>query len=74
MKNPLENKKMEMNMKTSKSTTELFLNDFEVQNWELDSKIKEKLSKKSRIIFSLFSLDLLICHILIGLLHLLSDL
>ena len=54
------------NMKQSQSTTELFLNDFQVQNWELDSKVKENLSKKSSIIFFLFSLDLIICHILIG--------
>ena len=50
-----------------KDLTELFLEDFEVQQQiPLGKQSKEELKKRSSVVFSLYTLDFLICHLVIG--------
>ena len=54
------------NLNKEKSFIELFLDDFEIQNWDLSPKAKEILQKSRNTFFSLYCLDFVLCHIIIG--------
>ena len=54
------------NLIKRKSTTELFVDDFETQNWELSNKTKDSVSKYRFQFNALYTLDLIICHVFIG--------
>ena len=54
------------NLNKEKSFIELFLDDFEIQNWDLSLKAKEILEKSRNTFFSLYCLDFILCHIIIG--------
>lgn len=45
---------------------ELFLEDFERQNWEINYETKENISKLKHNFYLLYAFDLIICHVLIG--------
>ena len=45
---------------------ELFLEDFEKQNWEIKYRTKGNISKLKNSFYLLYAFDLIICHILIG--------
>ena len=49
-----------------KSSIELFVDDFEVQNWDLSLKAKQRLHRSKETFFSLYCVDLVLCHIVIG--------
>ena len=54
-------------MEQKKDLTELFLEDFEVQQqFPLGKQSKEELKKRSPVVFSLYTLDFIICHLVIG--------
>ena len=53
-------------IKTTKNVTELFIEDFEIQHHPLDEKTKTNLKKKSSMLFSLYFIDFLVCHLVIG--------
>ena len=57
---------MEKKKKEMKTLSEMFVDDFEVQNLKLMEKTKDKLSSKSGIIFSSYSFDFIFCHLIIG--------
>ena len=52
---------MEPEMKTSK-----IVEDFEIQNGELTTEIKETLKKKNLLLLFLYSVDLLFCFLISG--------
>ena len=45
---------------------ELFLEDFEKQNWEINYRTKDNIFKLKHNFYLLYAFDLIICHILIG--------
>ena len=45
---------------------ELFLEDFEIQNREINYRTKENIFKFKHNFYLLYAFDLIICHILIG--------
>ena len=54
-------------MEYRKNLTEMFLEDFEVQQqFPLGKQSKEELKKRSPVVFSLYTLDFIICHLVIG--------
>ena len=53
-------------IKTNKNLTELFIEDFEIQHQRLGGETKTILKKKSGILFSLYFIDFLLCHLVIG--------
>ena len=53
-------------VKTTKNLTELFIEDFEIQHRRLDEEAKANLTKKSSMLFSLYFIDFLVCHLVIG--------
>ena len=53
-------------IKTNKSLTELFIEDFEIQHQPLGGETKSSLKKKPSILFSLYFIDFLLCHLVIG--------
>ena len=57
---------MEKKKKEMKTLSEMFVDDFEVQNWILREKSKHKLASKSGIIFPLYTFDFIFCHLIIG--------
>ena len=58
--------KMKSQTTKSRSMIKLFVEDFEVQNWELTPKAKESIYNKEYIFYLLYFIDFVICHILIG--------
>ena len=53
-------------IKTNKNLAELFIEDFEIQHQRLDEETKTILRKKSGTLFSLYFIDFLVCHLVIG--------
>ena len=49
-----------------KTTMQLLVDDFELQNSEIHHKTKEKLRISETTLLILYSIDLIICHVLIG--------
>ena len=49
-----------------KWTIELFLEDFEKQNWEINYRTKDNIFKLKHNFYLLYAFDLIICHLLIG--------
>ena len=45
---------------------ELFLEDFEKQNWEINYRTKDNIFKLKHNFYLLYAFDLIICHLLIG--------
>ena len=60
---------MEQNGKEAKSISQLFVEDFEVQNWKLHGKTKNEVMPKSRKLFGLYCFDYVFCHLIIGTLY-----
>ena len=54
------------NLNKEKSSIELFVDDFEVQNWDISVKAKEILHRSRNTFFSLYCIDFVLCHIVIG--------
>ena len=52
--------------KQSRSLTELFLADFELQNWVVSQTGREEVVASSSTLFSLYTADLVLCHLVIG--------
>ena len=50
----------------SPSLAEMFIEDFEVQNWKLLEKTKDEIKPKSVNIFGLYCFDLFLCHLVLG--------
>ena len=57
------------NLNKGKSTIELFVDDFEIQNWDLSLETKQILKKSKNTFFSLYCIDFVLCHIIIGNIH-----
>ena len=57
---------MKNTKKKTKSVINLFIDDFEVQNWKVLENTKLDLLPKSGIIFALYAFDFIFCHFIIG--------
>ena len=53
-------------MSSVMSLRELFIEDFERQHWKIDKRVKARLESKKSNLITLYLLDLLICHIVVG--------
>ena len=52
--------------KQSRSLSELFLADFELQNWSVSQAGREEVLATTSTLFSLYTADLVLCHLVIG--------
>ena len=57
---------LKMGKKGDKSLFQMFIEDFEVQNWKLLEKTKLEILPKSGNIFQLYCFDYIFCHLIIG--------
>ena len=55
-----------MGKKGAKTIFQMFIEDFEVQNWKLLEKTKLEILPKSGNIFALYSFDYIFCHLITG--------
>ena len=53
-------------MSSVMSLRELFIEDFERQHWKIDKRVKARLESKKSNLITLYLLDLLLCHIVVG--------
>ena len=61
-------KKCEIHEK-EKTTMQLLVDDFELQNSEIHYQTKEDLRKSETTLLIFYTIDLIICHVLIGSFH-----
>ena len=57
---------LKMGKEGDNSLFQMFIEDFEVQNWKLLEKTKLEILPKSGNIFQLYCFDYIFCHLIIG--------
>ena len=62
----LENYNIYIHVSSVMSLHEIFIEDFERQHWKIDKTVKTRLDSKKSTLITLYLLDFLLCHIVVG--------